>query len=68
MKCGHKVRHPTLEDANLSIRNLGRAKGNQGEMFAYECPYCECYHTGHSRRLMRRRKLPPHHKRSSIRV
>lgn len=46
-QCEGKVKHATAENAAIAIRKVHRAKGHQGQMHAYRCPFCGQFHVGH---------------------
>jgi hypothetical protein len=46
--CKGKVRHQGQEQAFAALRSLARARGLDGAMNPYRCPFCGGWHIGHT--------------------
>lgn len=51
--CGNKARYPSQEAALNAIKALFRARGFQGYLAPYRCPFCNAFHYGHPPRQVR---------------
>lgn len=46
--CEGKVRHQNKDGAIIAMKKLNKARGHQGQLHAYQCPFCGQWHIGHA--------------------
>lgn len=47
--CEGKRRHPSVREAQHAVQVLYQRHVVDGEVQAYQCPFCGGYHVGHAR-------------------